>query len=41
METWVINLIILNILCHGCFAGAIWKMMTAEDAKRGRTAKAK
>lgn len=39
METWVINLIILNIICHGCFVGAIFIMMKAEDKKRAKAAK--
>jgi hypothetical protein len=39
MSTWVINLIILSLICHGCFAGAIVVMMKAEDKKRGQTAK--
>jgi hypothetical protein len=39
METWVVNLIILNIICHGCFAGAIRVMMKAEDKKRGKAVK--
>jgi hypothetical protein len=39
METWVVNLIILNIICHGCFIGAIRIMMNAEDKKRAKAAK--
>jgi hypothetical protein len=34
MSGWVINLIVLNLICHGCFAGAIFMMMKAEDKKR-------
>jgi hypothetical protein len=34
MSGWVINLIILNIICHGAFAGAIYMMMKAEEKKK-------
>jgi hypothetical protein len=33
MQTWVINLILLSIICHGSFAGAIYMMMKAEHKK--------
>jgi hypothetical protein len=39
METWIINLIILNITCHGCFMGAIRVMMKAEDKKRAKASR--
>jgi hypothetical protein len=39
METWVINLIILNLICHGCFAYAIRVMMKVEDKKRAKASK--
>jgi len=39
MSTWVINLIILSLVCHGCFAGSIYMMMQAEEKKRGKAAK--
>lgn len=39
MESWVINLIILNIICHGCFIYAIRLMMKAEDKKRAKASK--
>jgi hypothetical protein len=34
MQTWVINMIILSLICHGCFLGAIKLMMNAETKKR-------
>ena len=37
--TWVINLIALNLICHGCFVGAIYKMMKAEEMKRAKASK--
>ena len=36
MQAWVINMIILNLVCHGCFAGAIKLMMNAEAKKRAK-----
>ena len=36
MSTWVLNLIVLNLICHGCFIGAIRMMMKAEDKKRAK-----
>jgi hypothetical protein len=39
MDIWVINLIALSVICHGCFAGAIFKMMKAEEKKRGKASK--
>jgi hypothetical protein len=38
MSGWVINLIILSLICHGSFAGAILMMMKAEEKKRAKTA---
>jgi hypothetical protein len=34
MSGWVISMIILNIMCHGCFVGAIYMMMKAEEKKK-------
>ena len=39
MSNWVINLIILSLICHGCFAGSIFMMMKAEDKKRAKAPK--
>jgi hypothetical protein len=39
MGTWVVNLIILNLICHGCFIYAIRVMMKVEDTKRAKAAK--
>ena len=35
----IINLIILSLICHGCFIGAIRAMMKAEDKKRAKASK--
>jgi Na+-transporting NADH:ubiquinone oxidoreductase subunit NqrC len=35
----IINLIILSLICHGCFVGAIYVMMKAEDKKRAKASK--
>ena len=32
----IINLVILSLICHGCFLGAIRMMMKAEDKKRSK-----
>ena len=37
--TWVINLIVLNLICHGCFVGAIRVMMKVEEKKRAKASK--
>jgi hypothetical protein len=34
MPGWVVNMIIVNIICHGCFGGAIYMMMKAEEKKK-------
>jgi hypothetical protein len=39
MSGWVINLIILSLICHGSFAGAIRMMIKVEEKKRAKTAK--
>ena len=36
METWVINLIIISLICHGGFVVAIRMMMKAEEQKRAK-----
>jgi hypothetical protein len=36
MSTWIISCIILSLICHGSFAGAIYMMMEAEKKKRGK-----
>jgi hypothetical protein len=33
MQTWVINMIVLSLICHGCFIGAIKIMMDVEAKK--------
>ena len=38
MSVWVINLIVLSLICHGSFAGAIYMMMKAEEKKRAKPA---
>jgi hypothetical protein len=37
MQTWVINLVILSLVCHGSFVGAIRMMMKAEEKKRAKS----
>ena len=37
--TWIVNLIVLSLICHGCFIGAIYKMMQAEEKKRAKASK--
>jgi hypothetical protein len=35
----IINLVILSLVCHGCFIRAIRMMMQAEDKKRSKAHK--
>jgi hypothetical protein len=37
MQTWVINLVILSLVCHGSFVGAIFMMMKAEERKHAKS----
>jgi hypothetical protein len=40
MPAWMINLILLSLICHGSFVGAIVVMMKAEGKKRAEGGKA-
>jgi hypothetical protein len=33
MQMWVVNMLVLSLICHGCFIGAIILMMKAEAKK--------
>jgi hypothetical protein len=37
MSAWVVNFILLSLLCYGSFIGAIVMTMRAEGKKRSKT----
>ncbi|GHV32867.1 hypothetical protein FACS1894167_15820 [Synergistales bacterium] len=41
MSTWAVSCIVLSLICHGCFVGAIFAMMRTEERKRYKVAKQK